>query len=660
MRLTTLAVLFALPSCAQDLLPVPQKVNLTGARFRLTTSWRVDPGPHPDPAALDVLRDELAARCRLRLRDAGAGPAIRFELSPGAVAAPARVADEAYRLTLAPDAVRVLANASAGLFYGVTTLVQLLDGRATLPAGEIVDAPDLPYRAIYWDDAHHLDRLDYLKRAVRQAALFKINAFAIKLEGHFQYRSAPAIVEPYALSPAEFQELTDYGLRYHVQIVPYLDAPAHVAFILKHPEYAALREYPDINYEMCATNPEAIRLVTGMLQDLLDANRGVPYFYLSTDEPYYIGKAKNAQCSEADRAAELGSPGKLLAEFLDQTAGYLHDRGRTVLFWGEMPLKPADIPSLPPYLVNGETYGKDFDSAFRARGIREMIYTSTQGEEPIFPDYFLLPQSEKLHPGRPGKPRIDEAVAKIATDPARQDGDVIGVNVAAWADAGLHTETFWLGYATIAAAAWNPAPRETAAARAAFYRQFYGPAAVQMDRIYELLSRQAQWWSDTWDTVPSTSRKPIRGNSNGIYDAPRPARDQTLPVPIDARRLEIVATAARENSELQSLLNSNLRLPIRNRYSLEVFRTLAALCRHNLTFIQTLANPTPRAWATATADRTRVLRALTAVWEKTWRPRVAEANGRRFLHDLDDIKDHRPDRTIDMTYLVDRELRLRP
>ena len=39
-------------------------------------------------------------------------------------------------------------------------------------------------------------------------------------------------------------------------------------------------------------------------------------------------------------------------------------------------------------------------------------------------------------------------------------------------------------------------------------------------------------------------------------------------------------------------------------------------------------------------------------------PRVAEANGRRFLHELDDVKDHLPDRTVDMTYLVYRELLL--
>ena len=59
-----------------------------------------------------------------------------------------------------------------------------------------------------------------------------------------------------------------------------------------------------------------------------------------------------------------------------------------------------------------------------------------------------------------------------------------------------------------------------------------------------------------------------------------------------------------------------------------------------------------------TAHRTLALRDAVATWYKSWFPRVAEANGRKFVHELDDVKDHVPDRTIDMSYLVDRELHL--
>ena len=57
-------------------------------------------------------------------------------------------------------------------------------------------------------------------------------------------------------------------------------------------------------------------------------------------------------------------------------------------------------------------------------------------------------------------------------------------------------------------------------------------------------------------------------------------------------------------------------------------------------------------------SRNKALRDVQNTWYKSWYPRVAEANGRKFLHELDDVKDHLPDRTIDMSYLVYREMLL--
>jgi hypothetical protein len=168
--------------------------------------------------------------------------------------------------------------------------------------------------------------------------------------------------------------------------------------------------------------------------------------HLSTDEPYYIGLADNAQCREKARAQELGSVGKLLAEFLTKTARFLHERGRTAIFWGEYSLKPDDIPALPNHLVNREVYGLDFDPVFKKHGIRQLIYTSTQGVEPLFPDYYRRPSAERLHPDDGGE-RVPGILRQISYSPAREQADVMGVVVAACGDAGLHVETFWLGYA---------------------------------------------------------------------------------------------------------------------------------------------------------------------------------------------------------------------
>jgi len=54
-------------------------------------------------------------------------------------------------------------------------------------------------------------------------------------------------------------------------------------------------------------------------------------------------------------------------------------------------------------------------------------------------------------------------------------------------------------------------------------------------------------------------------------------------------------------------------------------------------------------------QRNEVLKNSVATWDERWFPRIDEANGRRFLHELNDVKDHLPDRTADMSYLVYRE-----
>jgi hypothetical protein len=702
-------------------LPSPQKVRLGARDFEFTQAWRLESGAgiQSDDISVQSLQEQLQERFRLKLDGPGNAPTVHLAVTANAVttgtttdANQAAIAEQAYRIQLTPQRITITGNSRAGVFYGVQTLVQLLkpeNGKLWLPEGEIEDWPDLELRIIYWDDAHHLEHLDVLKAALRQASFYKINGFAIKLEGHFQYRHASAIVEPYALTPAELQELTDYGLKYHVELIPYLDGPAHDAFILKHPEYAKLREYPDNNYEFCAVNPETYQLYEGMFEDLLAANKGGKHFVLSTDEPYYVGLADNEQCREAERAKQLGSVGKVLAEFVTKTAGYLHDHGRAVIFWGEYPLKPDDIASLPNYLINGEMYGPRFDPVFRAHGIKQMVYTSTVGEEQLFPQYYVLPSSERLHPARHSQGRVQEMwehtaftsldnLSSTRPDFAKADqADVIGQFVAGWADPGLHTETMWLGYATGPAVAWNRATSSPTEAQSSFYRLFYGPGTIDMGRLYQLMSVQAQSWEDSWETGPSAARSPILGNSYGIFNPPRPAHDQylpLLPVPAPAllrlghdwglenrKRLELAGTFLAQNDQLVDLLHANLDHIQFNRYNLRVYLSITALYRQNLIMLQDLGRISD-ALKTAEANagrgeaekavasldrainiaenireqRNRVLQAATDTWYESWFPRVAEANGRKYLDRVDDVKDHQPVRTVDMTYLVYREL----
>ena len=694
----------------QSLLPVPQQVSFSGQPFSLKETWHLVLGSAittGDPAVQSLL-EGLQHCSNLKLTFAQTPvnkntlPAIHLSVKAGAVpigpatdTARMALAQQAYHLKLAPGNIEITANAPAGLFYGVQTLLQLIQSQKEpvyLPQGDIQDWPDMEVRLIYWDDAHHLEHLDALKRAIRQAACFKINAFSLKLEGHFQFQTAKPIVEPYAMTAAEYRELAQYAKAHYVELVPYLDAPAHVSFILKHPEYARLRAFPNSNYEFSVMQPGTDSLLLGLFDELVEASKGGKYVLFSTDEGYYVGKAADDQ----KEAQALGGVGKLYAMFIARIANQLHQRGRKVIFWGEYPLTPSDVTTLPPHLING-VYSSDFAAAFKQHGMRQMIYTYIQGEEPLFPSY--APQAS-------GDVKQDEAhdralgrvqgVLKTVTDAvSEQKADLMGVIVAGWSDAGLHPETFWLGYAAGAATGWKHRSITAKDLTERFYAAFYGAGTIAMDTVYQLLSRQAQFWEESWAWMPSPWRTPIFGNSEGVYETPKPALDQTLPLlPVPSenlslpyhwsdsnrKRLPVVQGFLKDNRKLITLLHQNVRSVQNKRYNLEVLLSVAQLCKQNLDLllglqqIDTLLQLSSKIAATdptvavALLDqaldaaeilrqqRNEALQSLITIWYKDWYPRMAEANGRRYLDSVDDVKDHEPGRTVDMSYLIYRDL----
>ena len=691
-------------------IPEPQKVELKGSDFAIDGAWRLQSAP--GNAAAEILKEELAGRYRLKLAGGTTGKTVELSIRPGAVEIgdavdrnKAALAEQAYRLELGPEKIRVIANAAPGLFYGVETLAQLVKpeaGKLWLPEAEIADWPDVSLREVFWDEQEHLDHFDVLKQAIRRAAFFKANAFVLRLNGHFEYRSAPALVDPYALTPAELQELTDYGRRYQMQVVPYLDGPAHVNFILEHDEYAKLREFPETAFQMCSTNPDTYKLLEGMYQDLIDANKGARYFHLSTDEAWFIGKADNEQCHEAQRAKQLGSPSKLWVEFTRKTTKYLEDQGRKVIFWGEDPLQAEDIGLLPAGLINGEVYSPAYNKAFRAHGISQMIYTNTLPDDPLFPFYYVLAPGEQMHPRGISVDRATQAFNEISYTAARKDTDIMGTGIYAWADLGPHPETYWLGYAVASSAAWHPGASDPAELAHRFYRLFYGGGATQMGRLYQLMSTQAQFWSSSWDSQPSGKLPLIFGYSYGI--GPFVPQITTLPLPPvpsadylrlgsnwrqeNAQRLELAGKFLGENDELLNLLYTNLPSVEFNRDNLEVYLSIAQVFRQNLSMLKSLeeisgdlekaqehAGKLQYAEAVAALDqaletsqhirdvRNQVLHDLTATWYKTWYPRVREANGRHAARAPQSFVDTKPSeaayrRQEGLLYVMDREFAL--
>jgi hexosaminidase len=683
-----------------SVIPTPQKVELQSGDIEFDEAWGYDAGKIAgDHIAVRSLLRDLKDFHLIELKPAGgqAKRSIRLAVSKGAIntGTDPEIEKQGYRLKIASDSIEITGNGDAGLFYGVQTLLQLLRpgprNRLLLPMATIEDWPGLQLRFLHWDTKHHQDRIETLKRYLDWSARFKINMIGFELEDKFEYPSNPIIGAPGAFTAAEMQEIVNYGLERFIQVVPQIQAPAHLGYVLKHPQFAHLRADGN-NYQACLCDEESYRLIFQMYDDVIKATKGVDYLFVSTDEVYYAGIC--AKCREPYNPENRSLK---WVEFVRRARDFAAGRGRRILVWAEYPLLAAHVSMLPPDIIDGVIGEEGYLKTENDLGIRQLAYTSMQGAELLFPHH--LP-AFVITGGDQGPPdgRLKSAYETISFGRAWR-GRPIGVFGAAWGDAGLHNETFWLGWATVAEYGWTPGKPAVEQTVAEFMNIYYGPRVSEMVEVYRGLQAEAQFFEKSWNRVISRVRGPAYGDSRGKgIDTTR--YDHTLPqpaipnlpglnfTPVYAGRYEKLVTDAQamalENDALIHRIHQNMIKADRNRYNLEVFLSIAGLTGHHNRMIlgmkeiedelkaareaaeknnaQQAVGRLLSAYGKARAinsERQQTFQRLKTIWEKSQFPKGREVDGKKFYHVLDDTKDHWADRRADLSYLIAPEESIR-
>ncbi|HLA39059.1 MAG TPA: family 20 glycosylhydrolase, partial [Candidatus Glassbacteria bacterium] len=526
-------------------------------------------------------------------------------------------------------------------------------------------------------------RPEAMRRILDWLALFKVNCIGFEIEDKYEYPRHPSIAAPGAYTKAEMQELTAYALERHIQLVPEVQAPAHMSYVLKHPEFAHLKADSTSNYQVCMCDEEAIRLIFDMYQDMIDATPGVKYFHVSTDEVYFAGI-----CSKCDKPWNPETCSQAWVDYVLRAYRFMTEHGRRMLCWVEYPVLAKDILQLPGDLINAELNPQpDFIASQNKIGMRQLAYTSIQGMELLFPNYFPIEYRGQLNEGR-----LADA-EKIVREGLALGARPIGSFAAAWDDSGLHEETFWLGWATQTQYAWTYRTPTLEQNVADFMDVFYGPANPDMVEVYELLEDGARFFESSWDRVDTRERSRAWDDRGRKFYTNHNIRDHILTPPAlpQAGSLALEPTFAKQyravldktevqrqrNDRLISLLNRNLTIVERNRYNLEVFLSLAYLERY---FIKTLlelesaekslvqasaagAENKPEIAVNELARAANQVASLlswekwmwkdfTRVWEKSRYPKNRSIDGRQFLFVMDDLKDHFAHRRLGLEYML--------
>jgi hexosaminidase len=434
-----------------DLLPRPYALTLGDGRYRPPSDGVVAVRSEPPTqlfAARRLARALERATGGVWSLVGGREPAeVALDIDAGG--APA----EGYRLEIDPHGVSLVAGDAAGLFYGVSTLCQLLAvRRSALPALRIDDRPGLRTRGVMLDISRDkVPTLATLKGLIDLLASWKVNHVQLYMEHTFAYRAHPEVWA--AASPLTAEEILDldaFCRERHVELVPNQNSFGHMERWFRHSRYRPMAEtehglrlpWGEVTrwpITLSPAHPDALTFLDGLYAELLP-NFSSRRFNVGCDETFGLGDGRSREL-----VAAKGGPRTWL-DFVMEIRGLAARHGRSLQIWGDMVRRNPDLIADMPRDITILDWGYE-----RERSLAASARPLAEAGQP----FYLCPGTSSWS-SIAG--RTDNAVANIrdAVETAHQYG-ADGVLLTDWGDGGhwQHLPVSYLGYAWSAALSWS-------------------------------------------------------------------------------------------------------------------------------------------------------------------------------------------------------------
>ncbi len=490
-----------LPASAQagpHLIPQPRESHLAGHVILHSLTVVVASGDAEDFFAASNLEDAVRQQGVLVAPKAGAVDLVVTLLRQNSAAAEKALKDEhlafdpamdaeGYVLIAHPGGVDVIGKTSAGIFYGVQTLKQMIErtnGQASLWAGTVRDWPAMKTRGISDDLSRGpFPTLAFMKHQLQVLAAYKVNLYSPYFEHTLEYSNQPLAAPPgSSLTRAESQELAAYAASLHIMVVPEQEAFGHLHHVLQYEKFSDLAETPH-GHVLAPGQTGSMPLIkswfTQIAQDFPS-----PYLHVGADETFELGTGR----TKAD--VEKRGLGPVYADFLTSIHTALAPLDRRLLFWGDVAWNdpsaveglPKDMVAIPWVYWHEDNYDGNI-TAFKKAGIETWVAPGDANWSVVYPN-------------------LAGAFDNISgfVESGQRLGST-GELTAVWNDdgEGLFNED-WTGVLFGAAAAWQPAKIASAPYLANFGSDFYGDTTGTIDQaLAEIIA--AESFIDTSDTA---------------------------------------------------------------------------------------------------------------------------------------------------------------
>ena len=266
---------------------------------------------------------------------------------------------EGYKMAIG-NVVEIESPAAIGAFWATRTLLQILEISASkvplasggeafsLPKGTITDIPQYALRGFMLDVGRKFVPMSYLRNLVKVMAYYKMNTLQLHLNdnGFPQYfgndwsKTSAAFrleCDTYPglaatdghYTKAEFIELQKLAEQLHVEIIPEIDAPAHVlAFTHYRPELGS-KDYGMDHFNL--SNPDVYTFMDGLFAE-----------YLSGKNPVFRGPRVNIGTDEySNRDKEVVEQ---FRAYTDRYLGLIQGYGKQPVIWGSLTHAKGETP----------------------------------------------------------------------------------------------------------------------------------------------------------------------------------------------------------------------------------------------------------------------------------------------------------------------------
>ena len=397
--------------------------------------------------------------------------------------------NEGYLLDVSQDGVVIIGESAAGRYYGVMTLVQILDEQKktlVIPGLSIRDWPQQKMRGITDDLSRgQVSTMQNFKQIIRFLSRHKLNVYSPYIEDIFAFKKYPTIGKGRGdVTAAEMKELDAYAKRYHVELIPTFETLGHWENILVQPEYVKYAEFPGA-HTVNVSDEAVYAMLDDMIGQLSDAFSS-PYFNMAADESWDVGLGANKDRVAASDLATVH------AEHYKRLFDIIKKHKKKPMMYGDVILNnPTILDKIPKDVVIIDWhYGAQESFAspatFKSAGFPFVVSPAVWNFTGPFPNYVNTMIN----------------VQNLNRDGFRNGS--LGLLTSNWNDYGGEAlrEFNYYGYAWTAECAWRPLEADIERFDKIFFRQFFGneEAGLLGQTAYALLSNPLNQinWNELW------------------------------------------------------------------------------------------------------------------------------------------------------------------